>query len=114
MLGLGVVIGQQFKEFTARAILSDPSNALRALERFEHYAYQHRLAIRKRYKLIYLKPGTKVFIFGAGEAGKRCLDLAKEEKATVLGFIDNDENKQDSAIEGISIFSPERLKEKGF
>jgi FlaA1/EpsC-like NDP-sugar epimerase len=60
------------------------------------------------------KEKMNVLIYGAGEAGmitKRTLDRDAAIKYKVIGFIDDDEKKLDRSVEGIFIFSPDKLVE---
>jgi FlaA1/EpsC-like NDP-sugar epimerase len=53
-----------------------------------------------------------VIIYGAGEAGiitKRTLDRDAAIKYKVVGFIDDDEKKLGRSVEGIFIYSPDKL-----
>lgn len=55
-----------------------------------------------------------ILIYGAGEAGiitKRTLDKDASSQYKVVGFIDDDENKQGKRIENIMIYSPDDLVE---
>ncbi|MBU0576927.1 glycosyltransferase [Patescibacteria group bacterium] len=105
---------ETIKDYTSKAILSDPSNAAQALEKFERYAHQYRLTMQKECPPVHIEEGAKILIFGAGEAGRQCLDWIKERKTAVIGFIDNNKDKQGSKLEGIPVFGPERLKKKDF
>ncbi|GAB4199481.1 MAG: nucleoside-diphosphate sugar epimerase/dehydratase [Bacteroidia bacterium] len=53
-----------------------------------------------------------ILIYGAGEAGiitKRTLDKDASSQYKVIGFIDDDEKKQDKRIENIPVYSPEDI-----
>ncbi len=53
------------------------------------------------------KNRSNILIFGAGEAGiitKRTLDQDAALRYKVIGFIDDDKNKQNKKIEGINVF----------
>lgn len=52
----------------------------------------------------------KVYIFGASVGGQNYYSLNKE-KLEVLGFLDNDKKKHGQNLDGITIFSPEILKD---
>lgn len=51
----------------------------------------------------------KVFIWGAGGTGKKVYHMIKQE-VDVLGFIDMNEQKQNTTLEGHTIFSQDILK----
>lgn len=61
-----------------------------------------------------IKSEDKIFVFGAGEGGRQCLDWIKEREATVIGLIDNDKDKEGLTVEGIPIFGPKRLEKRDF
>lgn len=78
------------------------------------------ISLRLAYKSIYMewknpsRTKTNVIIFGAGESGlitKRTLDRDAGMKYKVIAFIDNDSKKWGSQIEGITIYSPDKLEE---
>lgn len=78
------------------------------------------MSFRITVKLIYFefktasKEKIKVLIFGAGEAGiitKRTLSRDQETRFQVVGFIDHKKAIQGKKIEGVKIYSPERLAE---
>lgn len=55
-----------------------------------------------------------VIIYGAGEAGiitKRTLDRDAAIKYRVAGFIDDDVRKQGRSVEGVFVYSPDRLED---
>jgi FlaA1/EpsC-like NDP-sugar epimerase len=55
-----------------------------------------------------------ILIYGAGEAGiitKRTLDKDKASQYKVIGFIDDDENKQGKRIENITVYSSDDLED---
>ena len=57
---------------------------------------------------------TRVIIFGAGEAGvitKRALDRDLGIRYKVSAFIDDDKNKQGKKLEGVTIFSFDKIRE---
>ena len=57
---------------------------------------------------------TNVLIYGAGESGivtKRTLERDAEIKYKVIGFIDDDIKKKGRSLEGIFIYSPDKLEE---
>ncbi len=57
---------------------------------------------------------TRVIIFGAGEAGvitKRALDRDLGIRYKVAAFIDDDKNKQGKKLEGVTIYSFDRIRE---
>ncbi len=59
-----------------------------------------------------VKEKMNVIIYGAGEAGiitKRTLDRDAAIKYKVVGFIDDDEKKVGRSVEGIFIYSPDKL-----
>ncbi len=59
-----------------------------------------------------VKEKMNVIIYGAGEAGiitKRTLDRDAAIKYKVVGFIDDDDKKEGRSVEGIFIFSPDKL-----
>jgi FlaA1/EpsC-like NDP-sugar epimerase len=64
-----------------------------------------------------LNPGgskNKVIIFGAGEAGiitKRALDRDVGIRSKVIAFIDEDKSKQGKKVEGVTIYSFDKLDE---
>lgn len=47
-----------------------------------------------------------VIIYGAGIIGKRCMDLFKYSGIEVVGFFDNDKEKQGTVIDGVEVFKP--------
>ncbi len=57
-----------------------------------------------------MKKKMKVYIFGASVGGETYYNSAKDE-IEVLGFLDNDINKHGKKIDGITIFSPDILKD---
>lgn len=60
------------------------------------------------------KQKTQVIIYGAGEAGiitKRTLDRDAAVRYKVVGFIDDDEKKKGRSLEGVFIFTPDKLQE---
>ncbi len=76
------------------------------------------ISLRVMFKALYLeltnpnKEKRSVIIFGAGESGiitKRTLDRDAGTKYKVLGFIDDDSNKQGKKLEGTTIYGIERL-----
>jgi FlaA1/EpsC-like NDP-sugar epimerase len=78
------------------------------------------MTIRIAIKLLYLelknptKHKSDVIIFGAGEAGiitKRTLDRDRGSKYRVIAFIDEDKKKNGGMIEGIKIYSTDKLDE---
>jgi FlaA1/EpsC-like NDP-sugar epimerase len=57
---------------------------------------------------------TRVIIFGAGEAGvitKRALDRDLGIRYKVSAFIDDDKNKQGKKLEGVTIYSFDKIRE---
>jgi len=78
------------------------------------------ISLRVMFKALYLeltnpnKDKRSVIIFGAGESGiitKRTLDRDAGTKYKVLGFIDDDAKKQGKKLEGVTIYSIEKLDE---
>ncbi|MBI4932058.1 MAG: polysaccharide biosynthesis protein [Bacteroidetes bacterium] len=78
------------------------------------------ISLRLAYKSIYMewknpsRTKTSVIIFGAGESGiitKRTLDRDAGMKYKVLAFIDDDENKLGSKLEGITIHPFNKMEE---
>ena len=60
------------------------------------------------------KEKTHVIIYGAGESGiitKRTLDRDAAVRYKVVGFIDDDEKKKGRSLEGVFIFSSDKLQE---
>ena len=60
------------------------------------------------------KEKTHVIIYGAGESGiitKRTLDRDAAVRYKVVGFIDDDEKKKGRSLEGVFIFSFDKLQE---
>ena len=60
------------------------------------------------------KAKRDVIIFGAGEAGviaKRTLDRDAGTKYHVAAFVDDDQNKADKKLEGVTIYHSDQLKE---
>jgi FlaA1/EpsC-like NDP-sugar epimerase len=60
------------------------------------------------------KEKTHVIIYGAGESGiitKRTLDRDAAVRYKVVGFIDDDEKKRGRSLEGVFIFSSDKLQE---
>jgi FlaA1/EpsC-like NDP-sugar epimerase len=77
------------------------------------------IAFRILVKITYLemqnprKAKTNVIIYGAGEAGiitKRTLDRDAGMKYKVFAFIDDDQKKSGMTMEGITIYSPDKLE----
>jgi FlaA1/EpsC-like NDP-sugar epimerase len=77
------------------------------------------IAFRILVKITYLemqnprKAKTNVIIYGAGEAGiitKRTLDRDAGMKYKVFAFIDDDPKKSGMTMEGITIYSPDKLE----
>jgi FlaA1/EpsC-like NDP-sugar epimerase len=59
------------------------------------------------------KQKTNVIIYGAGESGiitKRTLDRDAAVKYRVVGFIDDDLKKSGRSLEGVFVFSPDKLE----
>ncbi len=78
------------------------------------------ISLRVMFKAMYLelmnpnKEKRSVIIFGAGESGiitKRTLDRDAGTKYKVLGFIDDNIKMQGKKLEGVTIFSIEKLSE---
>lgn len=78
------------------------------------------ISLRLAYKSIYFewknpsRTKTSVIIFGAGESGiitKRTLDRDAGMKYKVLAFIDDDETRWGSKLEGITIHGSDKLEE---
>jgi FlaA1/EpsC-like NDP-sugar epimerase len=76
------------------------------------------IAFRLAVKLIYFEfksasnEKVVVAIFGAGEAGiitKRTLGRDHEKRYNIVAFFDHNKNLQGKKVEGVSIFSPERM-----
>jgi FlaA1/EpsC-like NDP-sugar epimerase len=76
------------------------------------------ISLRLAYKSIYMelknpkRLKNSIIIFGAGEAGmitKRTLDRDEGLKYKVVAFIDDDVKKQGNILEGITIYSYEKL-----
>ena len=60
------------------------------------------------------KEKTHVIIYGAGESGiitKRTLDRDAAVRYKVVGFIDDDEKKKGRSLEGVFIFSSDKLQD---
>lgn len=75
-----------------------------------------RLAIKALYFEIKNPAREKmnVLIYGAGESGiitKRTLDRDAAIKYKVVGFVDDDYKKQGRSMEGVFVYSPEKLEE---
>lgn len=51
----------------------------------------------------------KVYIWGAGDGGRRTKKYLDEKNIQVLGFIDSDKNKENSIIDGVKIYLPEKI-----
>lgn len=78
------------------------------------------ITMRVLFKVLYFewknpsRAKTSVIIFGAGESGvitKRTLDRDAGMKYKVLAFIDDDPKRWGSKLEGITIYSPDKLEE---
>jgi FlaA1/EpsC-like NDP-sugar epimerase len=78
------------------------------------------ISSRVMFKALYMeiknpsREKSSVIIFGAGESGiitKRTLDRDAGSKYKVLGFIDDNEKKAGKKLEGVSIYSFDKLKE---
>jgi len=57
---------------------------------------------------------NKLFIFGAGDFGKRVSQYFIEKKIPIHNIIDNDENKSSDLVNDIPIISWKEFKSKGF
>lgn len=53
------------------------------------------------------KEGVKVYIFGAGERGRKAAEILRDFEVSCGGFIDNDITKQETFIDGIRVYSLE-------
>ena len=53
----------------------------------------------------------KVLIFGAGEGGRKVVDMLNEDNVEILGYIDNDERKTGQKIYGKEVMLPEKISE---
>ena len=51
----------------------------------------------------------KVLIFGAGEGGRKVVDMLNEDNVEILGYIDNDERKTGQKIYGKEVMLPEKI-----
>lgn len=78
------------------------------------------ISMRVLFKVLYFewknpsRAKTSVIIFGAGESGvitKRTLDRDAGMKYKVLAFIDDDPKRWGSKLEGITIYTPDKLEE---
>ncbi len=56
----------------------------------------------------------RIFIFGAGAAGRYYAAQVNKEEYTILGFIDNDHEKKHRDLDGLLIYGPEILLEVDF
>lgn len=52
---------------------------------------------------------VNVLIFGAGQGGRRVVNLLNKEKVKILAFIDNDQKKVGSDVKGIPVVSPQEI-----
>ena len=56
------------------------------------------------------KDAQKAFVYGAGEAGRQLVKAMQDnQKISILGFLDDDENKKGCLIDGKRIYSPINL-----
>ena len=56
------------------------------------------------------KDSQKAFVYGTGEAGRQLVKAMQEnQKISILGFLDDDENKKGCIIDGKRIYSPTKL-----
>ncbi|HXP49649.1 MAG TPA: polysaccharide biosynthesis protein, partial [Bacteroidia bacterium] len=78
------------------------------------------IAARLIYKSMYMgafnpaKTKRSIIIYGADEAGiitKRAVDRDAGTKYDVVAFLDEDKNKWGKRLEGITVYSPDKLKE---
>jgi FlaA1/EpsC-like NDP-sugar epimerase len=78
------------------------------------------ISLRVMFKALYMeisnpnKEKRSVVIFGAGESGiitKRTLDRDAGTKYKVLGFIDDNEKKQNKTLEGVTVYPLSKLDE---
>jgi FlaA1/EpsC-like NDP-sugar epimerase len=78
------------------------------------------IAARLIYKSMYMgafnpaKTKRSIIIYGADEAGiitKRAVDRDAGTKYDVVAFLDEDQNKWGKRLEGITVYSPDKLKE---
>ena len=85
-----------------------------------HFALTITLLVFSRYgiKVLFYQSSqthvsnVNVLIYGAGRTGIKALHALTEDprkKYSVVGFIDDDRFKKDKAIEGVKIFSPDRI-----
>lgn len=54
--------------------------------------------------------GRKVFIWGAGEKGKKCLAYLTGRNIEIAGFVDNDSSKQKSGLLDKPVLPPDEVK----
>lgn len=59
---------------------------------------------------IFLRSDIPIFIFGAGEWGKRVITAFRQNGLAVCKCLDNDNTKWGTKVEGITVSSPESLK----
>ena len=56
------------------------------------------------------KDSLKAFVYGTGEAGRQLVKAMQDnQKISILGFLDDDENKKGCLIDGKRIYSPNKL-----
>lgn len=79
------------------------------------------IGLRFLFKIFYVilfssfKAGTRVLIYGAGEAGLLTYSVFKNDKANntqVMGFIDDDTRKQNKRINGLRVYNPKDITQK--
>lgn len=75
----------------------------------EARAKQRRLLARTR---AVAGRGRSLYIWGAGQAGRGCLNQMRNGGVTTAGFIDSDPGKDGSAVEGLRVFTPLRLQQE--
>ena len=70
-----------------------------------------RFLLRKLNKKHYAKKDSiKAFIYGSGEAGRQLVKAMQDsQEISILGFLDDDENKKGCLIDGKRIYSPDDL-----
>lgn len=76
------------------------------METFEHYQQ----VMRSRFKE--LKKVKEIILFGTTSMGQMAHQVLAEEQVRVLGFCDNNEEKQGSIYRGLFIYNPEKIMQK--
>lgn len=80
------------------------------------FLFISRISVKMFYEMVSVKPANKknVIIYGAGAMGvvvNRVISSDAENDYNIVAFIDGDKKLQNKNLEGIPVFSPEKLTE---